>query len=66
MATCFSSPNIRNKDISRPAGIAAIPPLGVEVGVLTGGFDRPYVFGLTMALAAKGVPLDVIGSKEMG
>ena len=33
--------------------------------MLTGGFDRPYVFGLTMALAAKGVRLDVIGSKEV-
>lgn len=35
------------------------------MGVLTGGVDRPYVFGLTMALAAKGVQLDVIGSKEV-
>jgi len=34
----------------------------IEVGLLTGGSDRPYVFGLAMALAAKGICLDVIGS----
>ena len=32
------------------------------VTLLTGGTDRHYVFGLSMALAAKGVPLEVIGS----
>jgi D-inositol-3-phosphate glycosyltransferase len=37
----------------------------IEVGVLTGGFDRPYAFGLTTALAAQGVSLDVIGSDEV-
>jgi D-inositol-3-phosphate glycosyltransferase len=37
----------------------------IEVGVLTGGFDRPYAFGLTTALAAHGVTLDVIGSDEI-
>jgi D-inositol-3-phosphate glycosyltransferase len=34
----------------------------IEVGLLTGGIDSPYVFGLAMALASKGVRLDVIGS----
>jgi D-inositol-3-phosphate glycosyltransferase len=37
----------------------------IEVGVLTGGFDRPYAFGLTTALASRGVSLDVIGSDEI-
>jgi len=32
------------------------------VALLTGGFDRPYAYGLAMALVAKGVRLDVIGS----
>ena len=36
-----------------------------HVAVLTGGFDRPYAFGLSMALAATGVQLDVIGSDEV-
>lgn len=34
----------------------------IHVGLLTGGFDRPYVFGLAMALASKGVCLEVVGS----
>jgi glycosyltransferase involved in cell wall biosynthesis len=41
------------------------PSVEIEVGLLTGGFDRPYVFGLAMALASKGVCLDVIGSDEV-
>jgi D-inositol-3-phosphate glycosyltransferase len=38
------------------------PCLELPVTLLTGGTDRHYVFGLSMALAAKGVPLEVIGS----
>jgi len=33
----------------------------IAVGLLTGGHDRPYVFGLATALASRGVCLDVIG-----
>jgi len=36
-----------------------------EVALLTGGFDKPYVFGLAMALISKGVCLDVVGSVEI-
>jgi D-inositol-3-phosphate glycosyltransferase len=35
------------------------------VTLLTGGIDRPYVFGLTTALRSKGVSLDMIGSDEL-
>jgi glycosyltransferase involved in cell wall biosynthesis len=35
----------------------------LDVALLTGGFDRPYAYGLAMALVAKGVRLDVIGSE---
>src|SRR5581483_3360431 len=35
------------------------------VALLTGGQDRPYALGLTMALASKGVQLDVVGSDEV-
>jgi glycosyltransferase involved in cell wall biosynthesis len=35
------------------------------VTLLTGGGDRPYVVGLTTALASKGVALDLIGSNEL-
>ncbi len=39
------------------------PP--IEVGLLTGGIDKPYAFGLAMALKSKGVRLDFIGSDEV-
>jgi D-inositol-3-phosphate glycosyltransferase len=35
------------------------------VALLTGGGDRPYVFGLATALMAKGTTLDLIGSDEL-
>ncbi len=35
---------------------------GLEVGLLTGGQDRHYAFGLAMALIANGLSIDVIGS----
>ncbi len=61
MATSCSPPNSLTKG---PPD--AIPKAG-EIGaaLLTGGFDRPYVFGLTTALASKGVRQDVIGSDEV-
>lgn len=36
-----------------------------SIALLTGGGDRPYVFGLTTALVSKGVSLDLIGSDEL-
>jgi D-inositol-3-phosphate glycosyltransferase len=41
--------------------LLSVPP-ELEVGLLTGGQDRHYAFGLAMALIANGVYLDVIGS----
>ncbi len=35
------------------------------VALLTGGSDRPYVFGLTTSLTSKGAVLDLIGSDEL-
>jgi len=37
----------------------------VEINLLTGCKDKPYVFGLATALASKGVRLDVVGSDEI-
>jgi D-inositol-3-phosphate glycosyltransferase len=37
----------------------------VVVALLTGGSDRPYVFGLVAELISKGVVLDLIGSDEL-
>lgn len=39
--------------------------MGVEVALLTGGADKPYAFGLTTALAARGVAVDVVGSDDI-
>ncbi len=41
---------------------AATKQTDLKVALQTGGFDRPYAYGLAMALVAKGVRLDVIGS----
>jgi D-inositol-3-phosphate glycosyltransferase len=57
--------------LDSPVGINAIPrdtsALAPEltVALLTGGIDRPYAFGLSMALASKGVRLDVVGSAQI-
>jgi D-inositol-3-phosphate glycosyltransferase len=37
----------------------------LAVALLTGGSDRPYVFGLATALMSKGLALDLIGSDEL-
>src|ERR1700690_576158 len=37
----------------------------IEVGLLTGGQDKSYAFGLAMALASRGIRLDFIGSDEV-
>lgn len=37
----------------------------IGVSLLTGGFDRPYAFGISMALSAQNIDLDVIGSAEV-
>jgi D-inositol-3-phosphate glycosyltransferase len=42
-----------------------VMPAGIAIGILTGGSDRPYVFGLTKALLSKGATLDLIGSDEL-
>ena len=45
----------------------AIPDLqpGTELGLLTACRDRHYAFGLAIALAAKGMSLDVVGGDEI-
>jgi glycosyltransferase involved in cell wall biosynthesis len=46
-------------------GAAEEPPQGMHVALHTGGFDRPYAFGLSMGLSSTGIELDVIGSDEV-
>jgi len=38
---------------------------GADVGLLTGGGDKPYALGLASALIAQGISLDFIGSDEV-
>jgi glycosyltransferase involved in cell wall biosynthesis len=53
-------------------GAAALPDLtasesnqDIAVGLLTGGGDKPYAFGLAMELISKGVAVDLIGSDDL-
>ena len=41
------------------------PVKGISVSLLTGGSDRPYVYGLATSLLSNGVTLDLIGSDEL-
>jgi glycosyltransferase involved in cell wall biosynthesis len=65
MATGGGSPEALSRDVSAPTSVAPGPPGEIEVALLTGGLDRPYAFGLAMALASRGVLLDVIGSDDV-
>jgi len=65
MATCFSCATPQNKGISALDQVGSTQRTDVRAGLLTGGFDRPYAFGLAMELVSKGAYLDVIGSDEV-
>jgi D-inositol-3-phosphate glycosyltransferase len=65
MGACLSSPKTLTKDIAASGNVAPALPIGIEVALLTGGFDKPYVFGLAMALSSKSVCLDVVGSDDV-
>jgi D-inositol-3-phosphate glycosyltransferase len=62
---------IREDDVDRrstegwPGLIASDMSPEIAVALLTGGSDRPYVFGLTTSLISKGVAMDLIGSNEL-
>jgi D-inositol-3-phosphate glycosyltransferase len=60
--------NIREDGRNRPESsqfITSEPVKGIAVSLLTGGSDRPYVYGLATSLLSKGVALDLIGSDEL-
>src|ERR1700733_11787324 len=54
-SSAVASPADRSKLISATPG-------EIEISLLTGGFDKPYAFGLDKQLAHKGILLDVIGN----
>lgn len=52
--------------VARPSGSPNSSSLpNIEVALLTGGYDRPYAFGLATALEAQGIHLDVIGGDDI-
>lgn len=53
-----------NRRESSDSAVAQVPQ-ELRVALLTGGSDRPYVFGLTMELMSKGAALDLLGSDEL-
>jgi D-inositol-3-phosphate glycosyltransferase len=53
------------KETAAHGNDSPVVPVEIEVALLTGGFDKPYAFGLSMALIAKDMGLDVIGSTEV-
>jgi glycosyltransferase involved in cell wall biosynthesis len=65
MGTCLSSPKTVNKEAAASGTVVPALSVEIEVALLTGGFDKPYAFGLALALASKGVWLDVIGSDDV-
>jgi D-inositol-3-phosphate glycosyltransferase len=58
-----------NKAAQVGRDLRSLTPSGVShevsVALLTGGADRPYVFGLATALNAKGTAMDLIGSDDL-
>ncbi len=57
-----SGTKAHDDDAGSSASLAPTPQPAINVALMTGGMDRPYAFSLAMALIAKGVSLDVIGS----
>jgi D-inositol-3-phosphate glycosyltransferase len=54
-----------NKRRGQPESPDSSTASQITVSLLTGGSDRPYVFGLTLSLLSSGVVLDLIGSDEL-
>jgi D-inositol-3-phosphate glycosyltransferase len=63
ISTAVGNSPTRETEIQKPQMADALP--AIEMGLLTGCQDRPYAFGLAMALVAKGVAVDVIGGDEI-
>lgn len=59
MKVCMEEPETAARASATPA------PPEIAVTLLTGGFDRPYAYGLSMALVSKGISLEVIGGAEV-
>jgi glycosyltransferase involved in cell wall biosynthesis len=63
MGTDFDTDRQSRRQLSSSAPSGAAHE--IAVAVLTGGGDKPYVFGLTRSLTPRGAALDLIGSDEL-
>ena len=61
MQTSRVTENSFAKEVEIQKQVIPNSPSGIEIGLLTGCQDRPYAFGLAMALISKGVRVDMIG-----
>jgi glycosyltransferase involved in cell wall biosynthesis len=56
-------------DLQRSSFLSNLETFGlpheIAIALLTGGSDRPYVFGLTTSLISRGAAMDLIGSDEL-
>lgn len=55
----------RSKPVEPPDLKASAASRDISVSLLTGGSDKPYVFGLATELSSKGVAQDLIASDEL-
>jgi D-inositol-3-phosphate glycosyltransferase len=65
MPSDFTSTTALVKEVDSAGTRTSQPRPEIKIGLLTGCQDRPYAFGLAMALISKNVRLDVIGSDEV-
>jgi D-inositol-3-phosphate glycosyltransferase len=63
MSSVAEESSVKEVDVRNRAASNSLS--GTEIGLLTGCQDRPYAFGLAMALVSKGVDVDIIGGDEI-
>lgn len=60
-----STVQARERELQASPAVRTNPKVPLQAVILTGGFDKPYAFGLTTALAASGIRLHVVGSDDV-
>lgn len=65
MPTDCVKTDIQSQEAAAPEHTSHVRRPEVEIALLTGGRDRPYVFGLVKALLSEDLELDVVGSDEL-
>jgi D-inositol-3-phosphate glycosyltransferase len=55
----------QQRDVEKLSVPGPATPSALSICLLTGGVDRPYVYGLTDMLSSMGMSIDLIGSDEL-